>query len=119
MDDVKIVDIAPGENKDKLMDGESQFVKILNDETEPITGTGTKDDPFVFLCDSSEGYVVAKGSFLNKMAQFNRTVQEMRERQDTGISWNFIRIIRWQIIRTESHPVLGIISLMEIFLTNV
>ena len=32
---------------------------------------GTKDDPFVFLCDSSEGYVVAKGSFLNKMAQFN------------------------------------------------
>ena len=71
VDDVKIVDIAPGENKDKLMDGESQFVKILNDETEPITGTGTKDDPFVFLCDSSEGYVVAKGSFLNKMAQFN------------------------------------------------
>lgn len=71
VDDVKIVDIAPGENKDKLIDGESQFVKILNDETEPITGTGTKDDPFVFLCDSSEGYVVAKGSFLNKMAQFN------------------------------------------------
>lgn len=43
------------------MDGESQFVKVLDDETEPIAGTGTKDDPFVFLCDSSDGYVIAKG----------------------------------------------------------
>ena len=71
VDDIKIIDLEPNQNKDKLMDGESQFVKVLDDETEPIAGTGTKDDPFVFLCDSSDGYVIAKGSFLNKMAQFN------------------------------------------------
>lgn len=71
VDDIKIINLNPAQNTDKLMDGESQFVKVLTDETEPIAGTGTKDDPFVFLCDSSDGYVTAKGSFLNKMAQFN------------------------------------------------
>ena len=72
VDDIKIIDTQPSENKDGLIDGESQFYQVLTDETDPITGTGTEEDPFVFLCDSSKGYVVAKGSFLNKMAQFNQ-----------------------------------------------
>ena len=40
VDDIKIIDLEPNQNKDKLMDGESQFVKVLDDETEPIAGTG-------------------------------------------------------------------------------
>lgn len=71
VDNIKIIDTEPSKNTDALIDGESQFYQILNDESEPITGTGTKDDPFVFLCDATQGYVTAKGSFLNKMAQFN------------------------------------------------
>ena len=71
MDDIKIIDTQPSENTDRLIDGESQFYQVLTDESEPITGSGTQEDPFVFLCDSKQGYVTAKGSFLNKMAQFN------------------------------------------------
>ena len=44
--------------------------QVLDENTEPYTGTGTEDDPYVFLCSSAKGYVVAKGSFLNKMAAF-------------------------------------------------
>lgn len=71
VDDIKIIDTQPSENTDRLIDGESQFYQVLTDESEPITGSGTQEDPFVFLCDSKQGYVTAKGSFLNKMAQFN------------------------------------------------
>ena len=71
VDNIKVIDTEPSENKDALIDGESQFLQVLDDESEPITGTGTEEDPFVFLCDSKQGYVTAKGSFLNKMAQFN------------------------------------------------
>ena len=46
------------------------FYQVLDENTEPYTGTGTEDDPYVFLCSSAKGYVVAKGSFLNKMAAF-------------------------------------------------
>ena len=35
-----------------------------------FTGTGTEEDPFVFLCSSAKGKVVATGGFLNKMAGF-------------------------------------------------
>lgn len=82
VDDIKIIDTQPSENTDRLIDGESQFYQILTDESEPITGSGTKEDPFVFLCDSEQGYVTAKGSFLNKMAQFNE--DGTRDKGKTG-----------------------------------
>lgn len=71
VDNIEIIDTEPTKNEDGLIDGESQFYAVLDDESQPILGSGTEKDPFVFLCDSSKGYVIAKGSFLNKMAQFN------------------------------------------------
>lgn len=52
------------------MDGEPVFYQKLDADTEPFTGTGTEEDPFVFLCSSAKGKVVATGAFLNKMAGF-------------------------------------------------
>ena len=57
------------QNKD-LTDGNPMFYQVLERETEPYAGTGTEDDPFVFLCSSAKGYVTVKGSFLNKMAGY-------------------------------------------------
>ena len=53
-----------------LTDGDPMFYQVLDKDTEPYTGTGTQDDPYVFLCSSAKGYVIAKGSFLNKMAAY-------------------------------------------------
>ena len=58
------------EQNKELTDGNPMFYQVLERETEPYAGTGTKDDPFVFLCSSAKGYVTAKGSFLNKMAGY-------------------------------------------------
>lgn len=51
-------------------DGNPAFYQVLDGETEPFGGTGTEEDPYVFLCSSAKGYVIVKGSFLNKMAAF-------------------------------------------------
>ena len=53
-----------------LTDGDPMFYQVLDKDTEPYSGTGTQDDPYVFLCSSAKGYVIAKGSFLNKMAAY-------------------------------------------------
>ena len=58
------------ENAKDLNDGDPTFYQVLDGDTEPYAGTGTKDDPYVFLCSSAKGYVIAKGSFLNKMAGY-------------------------------------------------
>lgn len=65
-------DAADTENSDLDLDSaEPTFYQVLDENTKPYTGSGTKDDPYVFLCSSAKGYVIAKGSFLNKMAAFN------------------------------------------------
>ena len=69
-DEIEIVDTEPDTGTDDLTDGSPMFYQVLDENTEPYTGTGTEDDPYVFLCSSAKGYVVAKGSFLNKMAAF-------------------------------------------------
>lgn len=69
-DDVEIVDTDPVETTDGIMDGEPVFYQKLDADTEPFTGTGTEEDPFVFLCSSAKGKVVVTGAFLNKMAGF-------------------------------------------------
>lgn len=51
-------------------DGNPVFYQILDGDTEPFCGTGTEEDPYVFLCSAAKGYVIAKGSFLNRMAGF-------------------------------------------------
>lgn len=52
-------------------DGVELFYEVLDEESTPITGAGTKEDPYVFLCSSSNGRVIAAGGFLNKMAGYN------------------------------------------------
>lgn len=53
-----------------ITDGDPVFYQVLDGNTEPYSGKGTKKNPYVFLCSSAKGYVVAKGSFLNKMAGY-------------------------------------------------
>ena len=47
------------------------FYERLDDESIPLTGSGTEEDPFVFLCNSEPGAVVATGRFLNWMAGYD------------------------------------------------
>ncbi len=70
VDGVEIIDTEPSETTGDFMDGEPVFYQKLDADTEPFTGTGTEEDPFVFLCSSAKGKVVATGAFLNKMAGF-------------------------------------------------
>lgn len=69
-DNIEIIDTDPSETVGGLMDGEPVFYQKLDGDTEPFTGTGTEEDPFVFLCSSAKGRVVVTGAFLNKMAGF-------------------------------------------------
>lgn len=52
-------------------DGEEPFYQTLDYDTEPYQGSGTKDDPFLYLCSSAKGKVNVTGAFLNKMAGYN------------------------------------------------
>ena len=54
-----------------FMDGEEPFYQTLDFDTEPYQGSGTKDDPFLYLCSSAKGKVNVTGAFLNKMAGYN------------------------------------------------
>ena len=53
-----------------ITDGDPVFHQVLDGNTEPYGGKGTKKNPYVFLVSSAKGYAVAKGSFLNKMAGY-------------------------------------------------
>ena len=72
-DQIEIVDSDEGSDKEApdMTDGDPTFYQILDNNTEPLTGKGTKEDPYVFLCSSAKGYVIVRGSFLNKMAAFD------------------------------------------------
>ena len=70
VDNVEIIDTDPSAGQDDFMDGEPEFYQRLDADTQPFTGTGTEEDPFVFLCSSAKGKVVVTGAFLNKMAGF-------------------------------------------------
>ena len=72
-DQIEIVDSDEGSDKEvpDMTDGDPTFYQILDNNTEPLTGKGTKEDPYVFLCSSAKGYVIVRGSFLNKMAAFD------------------------------------------------
>lgn len=55
-------------NAEGFTDGDPEFYQTLDGDTLPFTGSGTKDDPYIYLCSSAKGYVVIRGSFFNKMA---------------------------------------------------
>lgn len=54
-----------------ITDGNPKFYQVLDYNSEPYTGKGTKDNPYVFLCSVSGERVRAMGSFFNKMAGYN------------------------------------------------
>lgn len=56
---------------DGVGDGHEKFYAELDALSEPFTGTGTEEDPLVFLVSSARGGIVAKGSFFNKMAGYS------------------------------------------------
>lgn len=90
-------------------DGNEPFYQKLNGESIPFTGTGKKDDPYVFLCSSAKGKVTVTGSFFNKLAGYGPDGTRSFMKADTGISWNSMKMIRLQIMRTERNPVQDII----------
>lgn len=54
-----------------LFDGAPEFYETLDGDTEPFCGTGTEEDPYIFLCSSLTGSVKVMGSFFNKMAGYS------------------------------------------------
>lgn len=67
----EFADLDEKEGDSDFTDGEEPFYQTLEFDTEPYAGSGTKDDPFIYLCTSAKGYVTATGAFLNKMAGYN------------------------------------------------
>lgn len=53
-----------------ISDGNEIFYEVLDEESMPICGSGTEVDPYVFLCSANVENIIAKGSFLNKMAGY-------------------------------------------------
>lgn len=70
-------DILDPTELNRLTDGDAPFYMTLDYNTEPFTGTGTKEDPYVFLCSSAKGKVTLMGSFFNKMAGYNEDGTEV------------------------------------------
>lgn len=56
---------------EQLHDGNPEFYTKLDDKSLPFTGSGTEEDPYVFLCASAKGQVTVTGAFLNKMAGYD------------------------------------------------
>ena len=56
---------------DGFVDGDEPFYLTLDYDTTPYQGSGTKEDPYLYLCSSAKGKVNVTGAFLNKMAGYN------------------------------------------------
>ena len=54
-----------------MTDGEEPFYQKLDGETIPYAGTGTEEDPYIFLCSSAKEKVTVTGGFFNKMAGYS------------------------------------------------
>ena len=54
-----------------FIDGDETFHLRLDWNTVPYTGSGTENDPFVYLCSYASGAVKVTGGFLNLMAGYN------------------------------------------------
>ena len=54
-----------------ITDGDEPFYQKLGADSIPFTGTGTEDDPYVYLCSSAKEKVTVMGSFFNKLAGYS------------------------------------------------
>lgn len=57
--------------QDTITDGNEVFYQKLDGESVPYTGSGTEDDPYVYLCSSAKEKVTVMGSFFNKLAGYS------------------------------------------------
>lgn len=67
-----------------ITDGHPTFYNLLDYTTEPFMGSGTEEDPYIFLCSSATGAVKAKGSFFNRMAGYSEDGSRVEK---AGGSW--------------------------------
>ena len=67
-----------------ITDGEPQFYQKLDYTSQPFTGTGTEDDPYVFLVSSAKGKVTVMGSFFNRRAGYSEDGTKVVQK---GGSW--------------------------------
>lgn len=67
-----------------ITDGEPQFYQKLDYTSQPFTGTGTEEDPYVFLVSSAKGKVTVMGSFFNRMAGYSEDGTKVVQK---GGSW--------------------------------
>ena len=58
---------------------QTEIYQVLDFDSVPYQGTGTVEDPYCFLCDAKEEYIIVKGSFLNKMAGYDAQGTEKTE----------------------------------------
>jgi hypothetical protein len=65
------------EPSEDFQESDIVFYEVLDAQTLPFTGTGTEEDPYIFLCSSENGSVTAMGSFLNLMAGYNAEGTEL------------------------------------------
>ena len=72
-----------------LTDGDAPFYMTLDYNTEPFTGTGTEEDPYVFLCSSAKGKVTVMGSFFNKMAGYSEDGTELLNEKGSWFQLEF------------------------------
>ena len=56
-----------------------EIYQVLDFDSVPYQGTGTVEDPYCFLCDAKEEYIIVKGSFFNKMAGYDAQGTEKTE----------------------------------------
>ena len=54
-----------------IRDGHEPFYQELDADSVPFTGSGTEDDPYVYLCSSAKEKVTVMGSFFNKLAGYS------------------------------------------------
>ena len=54
-----------------ITDGDEPFYQKLDADSVPFTGSGTEDDPYVYLCSSAKEKVTVMGSLFNKLAGYS------------------------------------------------
>lgn len=71
-DDVSVLSPTPTPRiEDTITDGNETFYQKLDGKSVPFTGSGTEDDPYVYLCSSAKEKVTVMGSFFNKLAGYS------------------------------------------------
>lgn len=68
--DTDYFDPYPKEDNSSFMDGETEYYEKLDEKSIPLKGSGTEEDPYIFICSMKEGLVTVTGGFLNKMAGY-------------------------------------------------